>query len=137
MIKVCSLIRQMRCIKKTERKWMRKRDFISGNFSYALVIDNISTNHKFDFQHSNIIAFIHDKNKCRIIENSAISLYNTIEQRPRFSKYFTLLSQNYVEGFHLTLTKIIKQTFLSDSLGPRYSRFLSFFLSSPIQTEFL
>ena len=38
-----------------------KRDFKSGIFSNTLVIHNISKNHKFDFQYSNIIAFIHDK----------------------------------------------------------------------------
>ena len=44
-----------------------KRDFRTGNFSNALVIHNISTNHKSDFQHSNIITFIHDKNKQNLL----------------------------------------------------------------------
>ena len=39
----------------------------------TLVFHNISSNHKFDFKHSNILTFINDKNKPRIIESSAIS----------------------------------------------------------------
>ena len=45
-----------------------------------------------DFQHLNIIAFTHDKNKRRIIESSAISHSNIIEQRQGFYKMSVNLS---------------------------------------------
>ena len=58
--------------KPTKRSKEHKRDFKSRNFSNALVIHNISKTYKIDFQHSNIIAFIHDKN------NHTIFLYFTL-----------------------------------------------------------
>ena len=70
-----------------------KRDFNSGNFSNALIIHNISKNHKFDFQRSNIITFIPNKDKRKIIESSAISRYNTTEQRPGFYKISPYLAK--------------------------------------------
>ena len=51
------------------------------------------TNHPFYFQHSNIVAFIHDKNKRRIIELFAISYYKTIQQRLGFYKMSLYLAQ--------------------------------------------
>ena len=39
----------------------------------SLVSHNILTNHTFDFQNSAIFAFIHDKNKQRIIEVCSIT----------------------------------------------------------------
>ena len=38
-----------------------KRGMKSDNFSNVSIIHNISTNHRFDFHHSNIIAIIHEK----------------------------------------------------------------------------
>ena len=55
--------------KKKKKKKIKehKKFFTLGNFSNALVIHNISNNHKFVFSYLNIIAFIHDKSKRRII----------------------------------------------------------------------
>ena len=83
-----------------ERIKEHKIDFKSGNFSNAIV-HNISKNHKFDFQQSNIIVFIHNKTKCRIIESSAISHYNSIEQRPGFYKISPYLAKIMLKDFNL------------------------------------
>ena len=63
----------------------------------------VSTNHKFDSQHPNIIAFIHDKNKCRTIESSVISHNNTIEQRTEFYKISPYLTKIMLTDFNLHL----------------------------------
>ena len=44
-----------------------KKDFKSGNTNNSLVSHNITTNHTFYFQNSIIFAFIHDRDKNRII----------------------------------------------------------------------
>ena len=51
-----------------------------GNLNQAFLptLHNISTNQTFNFQLSNINAFIHDKNKRKTRESSAISYYKTI-----------------------------------------------------------
>ena len=122
----------------------------SGNFSKAFGINNITMKQKFDYQHSNIIAFILDKNKYRKRESSSISHYNTIEQRPGFYKISPYLAK-IIDAFQLTPTTIIKKTFLSVSTifsiffhaFPFFSFFFplslisSFFHCPPIQTDFL
>ena len=90
--------------------------------------------------HTNIYIYI-DRDRVRERERErereTISHYNTIEYGQDFTK-FHLLSQNYVEGFQLVLTMIIKPTFLTASnlfpsmhnTSPFLSFFLFFFLSS-------
>ena len=87
--------------------------FKSGNISNSLIIHNISTNHTFYFQHSNFIAFIHDKNKRRIIELSAISYYKTIQQRSGFYKISPYLFKMMLKDFNL-----YKQWYLNRYLYP-------------------
>ena len=48
-----------------------KKEFKTGNTTNSLVSHNILTNHTFNFQNSDIFAFIHSKNK-RIIEACSI-----------------------------------------------------------------
>ena len=105
-VKSVCVFYQKSYIKETNRNLPKrikehKRDFKSSNFSNTLVIQNISKNHKFDFQHSNTITFIHDKNKHRIIESSAISHYNTIEQRPGFFNISPYLAKIMMKDFNL------------------------------------
>ena len=94
--RICYQDYQRSCIGETSRDLPNlinehKKDFESCNFSYTLVIYNISINHKFDFKRSNIIIFIHDKNKCRTIESSAISHYITPYNRDQdFIKYLLI-----------------------------------------------
>ena len=49
------------------------------HFTHIRIMGMVQTNHTFDFKHSNIISFIHNKNKHRIIEAATISHYNTIK----------------------------------------------------------
>ena len=53
-----------------------KNDFKTDNTTNSLVSYNILTNHIYGFQNSAIFAFIHDKNKWRIIEACSIIYHN-------------------------------------------------------------
>ena len=66
-----------------------------------LILVYVSNNHTFDFQHSNIIAFMHDKNKRRIIEPSAISYYKIMQQGPGFYKISPYRAKMILEDFNL------------------------------------
>ena len=63
-------------------------------FIDSLVSHNILTNHTFGFQNSAIFAFIHDKNKRRMIETCSIAHHNTIWQG-LFSKFHPLQEKWY------------------------------------------
>ena len=80
-------------IRKTSKNLHKRLDehekyFKTGNSTNSLVSYNISTNHTFDFENSAIFAFIHDRDKRRIIQACSIPYHNTIPQRQFFfSKY--------------------------------------------------
>ena len=78
-----------------KRIYEHKKDFKTGNTSNSLVSHNISTNHIFYFQNSAIFAFIHDKNKRRIIEAYSITHHNTIPQQG-FLQNFTIYRKNNI-----------------------------------------
>ena len=50
----------------------------TGDATNSLVSRNISTNHTFDFQNCDMFAFIHDRDKRRLIEASSILYFDTI-----------------------------------------------------------
>ena len=54
------------------------RDFKHGNANNTMVQHNLQTNHKFDIKNSNILAYIHNRNKRRIFESCVILSHNTI-----------------------------------------------------------
>ena len=65
------------------------------------VIHNVLNNHIFDFQDSNIIVFIHDKNKLRMIESSTISYYKTIQRSPGIYKISLYQTKMMLKDFNL------------------------------------
>ena len=69
-----------------KRIYEYKKDFKTGNKTNSLVSQNILTNHTFGFLNFAIFAFIHNKNKRRIIEACSIAHHKTIQQRQGFFK---------------------------------------------------
>ena len=80
-----------------------KKDFKTGNTTNSLVSHNISTNHTFDFQKSNIFAFIHDRDKRRIIEAFSILYFDTLLQRQSFYKMSSSLTEIIIKDFKIYL----------------------------------
>ena len=80
-----------------ERIYEHKNDFKTGNTKNSLVSHYILTNQTFDFQNSAIFAFIHDKNKRRIIEACSIAHHNTIPQQQGFFQNFTIYRKNNIK----------------------------------------
>ena len=118
-----------------------RRDFKSGNFCNTLVIHNIASNHTFDFKHSNIITFIHHKNKVRIIQQSAISHYKNIKQRPIFYKISSYWAKIMLKDFSLCKQRQLKRFFNQPSNWFHLSIIFSFpscyFISPPFPLFFL
>ena len=79
-----------------------KKGFEFGYTTNSLVSYNILTNHTFDFQNSAIFAFIHDKNKRRIIEVCSIAHHNTIPQRQGFFKISPSIGKIILKDFPLS-----------------------------------
>ena len=119
-----------------------KGDFKSGKFSDGLVFHIISTNRTFDFQHSNSIALTHNKNKRRIIESSAISYYNSTQQRPGFYKISPYLPKIMLKDFNSHKQRWLNRYFYppsknTDSICPQYFSVPSrYFFSLPFHSSF-
>ena len=64
------------CIKKEINE--QRKDLKSGSITKFVVSHNVLTNHTFDFHNSTIFAFIHDRDKRRIIEACSITHFDTI-----------------------------------------------------------
>ena len=96
---------------KQKNLWKIK-DFKTGNTTKSSVSHNILTNHTFDFKNSAIFAFIHDKNKRRMIEACFIAHHNTISQRQRFFKISLSAEKIFLKGFK---TKRLAPLFLDIS----------------------
>ena len=80
-----------------KRIYEDRKDFQTGNTTNSLVSHNILTHHTFDFQNSVIFAFIHDKNKQRIIEACSIGHHKTIPKRQGFLQNFTIYRENNIK----------------------------------------
>ena len=80
---------------------MNIKVFKTGNTTNSLVFYNILTNHTFDFQNSAIFAFIHDKNKRRIIEVCSIIHHNTIPQWQGFFKISLSIGKMILKEFKI------------------------------------
>ena len=77
-----------------------RRDFKSSHLFNCLVIHNILTNHTFDFQYTNHISLIYNKNERTIIESSATSYCTTIKQKPEFFKITPFLAKMMLKNFN-------------------------------------
>ena len=86
-----------------KRIYEHKKDFKTGNTTNSLVSHNILTNQTFDFQNSAIRAFIHDKNKRKIIEACSIAHHNTIPQV--FFQNFTIYRKNNIKRIQNSLKR--------------------------------
>ena len=69
----------------------------------SLVSHSILTNHTFDFYNSTIFAFIHDRDKRRIIKACALTNYDTITQRQGFYKISPFLAKKVLKDFNIYL----------------------------------
>ena len=67
----------------------------------SLVSHDILTNHTIDFQNFAIFAFIHDKNKRRMIEACSIAHHDTIPQLQSFFKISPSIGKTILKEFKI------------------------------------
>ena len=76
-----------------------KRDLKKGIENNKLVLNNLETNHNFNFKDSKILVNLHNKKHRKSVDSSIISNYNSMKQRPGFSNLsshlFKLVLKNY------------------------------------------
>ena len=84
-----------------KRLYEHSKDLKFGNTSNSLVTHNLLTNHNFSLQKSSMIAFIHNRNIRRIVDSSAISILNTLPQRPGFYKISPFLARIILKNFNI------------------------------------
>ena len=84
-----------------ERQYEYKRDIWLGNSNNELFLHISKTNHNFNFNTDTILAHIHNKILRQIFENSAISLFSSVNICPGFFNLSPFLGKLVLNSYNI------------------------------------